>query len=102
LTSETESFGLAALEAMACGVPVVSTDSGGLPEVNAHGVSGMLSPVGNVEAMAENAWHILRDEETYKRFRAGALAQARIFDLENVLPRYEELYKSLVETEKVR
>lgn len=101
LTSETESFGLAALEAMACSVPVVSTNTGGLPEVNIHGLSGMLSDVGDTAAMAENAFQILKDEESRSRFREGAFQQAQRFDLRIVLPRYEDLYRSVLEAEKV-
>lgn len=100
LTSESESFGLAALEAMACGVPVACTDTGGLPEVNIHGVSGLLSPVGNVEAMAANAITILKDDASRMRFRQGAIEQATRFDLRVVLPRYEELYAEVVDKAK--
>jgi len=99
LTSETESFGLAALEAMACSIPVVSTDGGGLPEVNIHGVSGLLSPVGDTDAMAANAKAILQDEAIYQHYRKGALSEARRFDLDKVLPRYEELYASVIALE---
>lgn len=101
LSSESESFGLAALEAMACGVPVVSTDGGGLPEVNIHGVSGLLNPVGDVQAMADNAYTILEDAVTFQRYREGALEQARRFDLAHVLPRYEALYTSILAAERV-
>ncbi len=96
LPSESESFGLAALEAMACGVPVVSSDTGGLAEVNIHGLSGLLSPVGDVRAMADNALAILENEASQERFREGAIEQAARFDLKHVLPRYEALYEQIV------
>jgi N-acetyl-alpha-D-glucosaminyl L-malate synthase BshA len=92
LPSETESFGLAALEAMALSVPVISSNSGGLPEVNFDGISGYLSDVGNVEEMAENALKILKDTDTLNEFKTKALATAKQFDIQNILPLYEELY----------
>jgi N-acetyl-alpha-D-glucosaminyl L-malate synthase BshA len=93
LPSETESFGLAALEAMAWSVPVISSNSGGLPEVNFNGESGYLSEVGNVDEMAENAIKILGNNETLKTFKESALAVAQQFDIKNILPLYEELYQ---------
>ena len=96
LPSETESFGLAALEAMALGVPVVSSNTGGIPEVNLHGFSGFLSNVGEVEEMAENAWNILKDEKTHQKFKFNAWQQAKKFSIENVLPEYENLYQVLI------
>jgi N-acetyl-alpha-D-glucosaminyl L-malate synthase BshA len=100
LPSETESFGLAALEAMACGVPVISSNSGGLPEVNFEGFSGYLSNVGNVEEMAENAIKILKDDETLNQFKANALEVASRFDIKNILPKYEALYERAIEDYK--
>jgi N-acetyl-alpha-D-glucosaminyl L-malate synthase BshA len=97
IPSENESFGLAALEAMACEVPVISSNVGGLPEVNIHGVTGFASKVGDVEDMARNALTILEDEEVLKRFRANALAQAKRFDIKTVLPRYEAYYLLVIE-----
>jgi L-malate glycosyltransferase len=93
LPSETESFGLAALEAMAWSVPVISSNSGGLPEVNFEGISGYLSDVGNVDEMAENAIKILKDEEVLNQFKKNALDKAKQFDIKNILPMYEELYQ---------
>nr|WP_315250452.1 N-acetyl-alpha-D-glucosaminyl L-malate synthase BshA [uncultured Flavobacterium sp.] len=92
LPSETESFGLAALEAMACGVPVISSNSGGLPEVNSDGVSGYLSDVGEVNEMAKNALKILKDDKVLSEFKKNALHVAEQFDIKNILPIYEALY----------
>ncbi|HLP65265.1 N-acetyl-alpha-D-glucosaminyl L-malate synthase BshA [Flavobacterium sp.] len=92
LPSETESFGLAALEAMAWSVPVISTNSGGLPEVNFPGQSGYLSDVGNIDEMAENALKILSNNSTLATFKENALTVAKQFDIKNILPLYEELY----------
>lgn len=96
LPSETESFGLAALEAMACKVPVISSNSGGLPEVNAHGFSGYMSNVGDIDDMAKNAISILQNDETLNRFKSNALEQASKFDITKILPQYEQLYTSVV------
>jgi len=100
LPSETESFGLAALEAMACGVPVISSNSGGLPEVNFDGVSGYLSNVGNVEEMAANAIRILKDDTILNEFKANALEVAKNFDIKNILPKYEALYEKAIDDYK--
>ena len=96
LPSETESFGLAALEAMACEVPVISTNTGGIPEINIQGVTGYLSNVGDVDDMAKNALLILKDEETLKQFKKNAIMQANKFSLENILPQYEAYYKKVL------
>jgi N-acetyl-alpha-D-glucosaminyl L-malate synthase BshA len=101
LPSETESFGLAALEAMACGVPVISSNSGGLPEVNFDGFSGYLSNVGNVEEMAQNALKILKDDAVLNQFKANALEVARKFDIKNILPKYEALYQKAIDDYKL-
>lgn len=93
LPSEKESFGLAALEAMACGVPVISSNTGGLPEVNIHGESGYLSDVGNVEEMAEHGIEILKDDKTLAQFKKQAIELARVFDTKKIVPEYENLYK---------
>ena len=92
LPSETESFGLAALEAMACKVPVISSNSGGLPEVNIDGVSGFLSDVGDVEDMARNAIKVLANDETLISFKQKAFEVAKQFSVEKIVPKYEKLY----------
>lgn len=92
LPSEKESFGLAALEAMVNGVPVISSNSGGLPEVNKEGFSGYLSEVGNVEEMAKNAIHILSDDHRLQQFKLNAKKMALKFDTDTVIPQYEEIY----------
>lgn len=92
MPSEKESFGLAALEAMACEVPVISTNAGGLPELNVNGYSGFVSDIGDVEDMAKNAIHIL-DDNNLQKFKDGALARAKEFDVTRILPLYETLYQ---------
>jgi N-acetyl-alpha-D-glucosaminyl L-malate synthase BshA len=96
LPSETESFGLAALEAMASKVPVISTNSGGLPEVNVDGFSGYMSNVGDVDDMANNAIRILKDDAILNQFKANAYLQAMNFDIAKILPMYEELYRQVL------
>ncbi|MCL9808784.1 N-acetyl-alpha-D-glucosaminyl L-malate synthase BshA [Flavobacterium luminosum] len=100
LPSETESFGLAALEAMACGVPVVSSNTGGLPEVNSHGYSGYLSNVGDVDDMAENALKILRNEVVLNEFKHNALETAKKFLIDKIVPLYENVYEEALEKTK--
>ena len=93
LPSETESFGLAALEAMAAKVPVISTNTGGLPEVNIHGETGFMSDVGDVQDMAKNSLKILKNEALLEKMKNAAYAQAERFSIDRVLPRYEALYE---------
>ena len=92
LPSETESFGLAALEAMACSVPVISSNSGGLPEVNKNGITGYLSNVGDIQDMSKNAISILSDPSKLKQFKENAFKEATNFDIQKILPIYENLY----------
>lgn len=97
LPSQTESFGLAALEAMAWGVPVISSNSGGLSEVNYNGFSGYLSNVGDIDDMALNAVKILKDDSVLNQFRHNALETAKRFDIKKILPLYEELYRNAIQ-----
>ncbi len=96
MPSQSESFGLAALEAMACQVPVISSNTGGLPELNVDGVTGFLKDVGDVEGMAAKAVYILKDEQRLGQFKANALARAQTFDLANIMPIYESYYEEIL------
>lgn len=96
MPSEKESFGLAALEAMACEVPVISTNVGGIPELNVHGVTGFMSNVGDVEDMTKNALTIL-DKNNLPVFKANALKRAKEFDITNILPQYVAFYEQVIE-----
>jgi N-acetyl-alpha-D-glucosaminyl L-malate synthase BshA len=96
LPSEYESFGLAALEAMAAAVPVISSNAGGLPEININNYSGFLSNVRDTDDMCRNTLLILSDEEKLKEFKANALQQALKFDIHNIVPEYEKLYKKFI------
>lgn len=96
LLSEAESFGLSALEAMAMGVPVISSNVGGLSEVNKHGFSGFLSPVGAIDDMVQNALYILRDAQTLQKFKEQAKIQAMNFDENKIIPMYERLYEKIL------
>jgi L-malate glycosyltransferase len=93
LPSEYESFGLAALEAMAAGVPVVSTNAGGLKEINIPGETGFMGNVGDVATMSQEALDILSNDDTLKKFKTNAAAHARKFDIHNIIPLYEKLYE---------
>lgn len=96
MPSETESFGLAALEAMACEVPVISSNTGGLPELNVHGVTGFLSRVGDVEDMVANTIKVL-DENNHQTFRNNALARAKEFEVSKIRPLYEKVYQKAID-----
>ena len=93
LPSQTESFGLAALEAMASSVPVISSNSGGLSEVNKDGFSGYLSTVGNVSEMTEKALKILKNDDSLNQFKLNATAQSLNFDIHAIVPKYESIYE---------
>jgi N-acetyl-alpha-D-glucosaminyl L-malate synthase BshA len=102
MPSQSESFGLAALEAMACKVPVISSNAGGLPELNVDGVTGFLKNVGDVDGMAEKAIYILEDEARLATFKENALSRAKEFELSNIVPIYESFYAEVIEKSKAR
>lgn len=100
MPSEKESFGLAALEAMACEVPVISSNAGGLPELVQDGLSGFVSPIGNIDQMTEKAIFVLQ-EENLPKFKQNALLRAQEFDVTNILPMYEDFYKKILSENKL-
>lgn len=95
LPSEKESFGLAALEAMACEVPVISSNTGGLPEINLQGITGYMSDVGDIESMSKHAVYILEDDVRLQEFKHNALKQAKTFEIHTILPMYETYYEKI-------
>jgi len=101
MPSEKESFGLAALEAMACEVPVISSNTGGIPELNIQGVTGFMSPVGDIEDMTQKALFVL-DKTNLPTFRENALKRAKEFDITRILPIYEQYYQKVMERSAVK
>jgi N-acetyl-alpha-D-glucosaminyl L-malate synthase BshA len=100
MPSSSESFGLAALEAMACRVPVISSNIGGLPELNVQGITGFLSDVGNIYEMAQNAIHILEDCNRLEKFKEAAYEHAQKFEISQILPLYEDYYQQAITNSK--
>ena len=96
LPSEKESFGLAALEAMACELPVIATNTGGIPELIDHGKNGFLSAVGDIDSMANNMISIFQDENLLLNFKRSALEKAKMYDIQHILPKYEHFYQSII------
>lgn len=101
LPSETESFGLAALEALAMKVPVISTNTGGLPEVNIQGKTGFLSNIGDVDDMSANSLKLLENPDLLAEFRNNAFERAKLFDIDRILPMYEKVYQQLLQVQAV-
>ncbi|GAA4732303.1 N-acetyl-alpha-D-glucosaminyl L-malate synthase BshA [Flavisolibacter ginsenosidimutans] len=101
LTSEYESFGLAALEAMAAGIPVVSTNAGGLPEIMVQGIVGYMGDVGDVETLSHYAIDILQNDERLQQFKSAAAKHAQAFDIKSIVPLYEKLYEEVLSSELV-
>ena len=102
LPSETESFGLSALEAMACSVPLISSNAGGLPEINIDGKTGFMSNVGDIDAMSRNAIYILSDDDRLEQFKKEAINQARKFEKQIIIPQYEKLYEAVIKDYKLQ
>lgn len=102
IPSGNESFGLSALEAMACGVPVISSDVGGLPEVNVHGETGFVVPMGDIEMLAQRIRELLENEPLRRQMGDASLVRATtMFSIENLIPRYEDLYESVLSKPQV-
>lgn len=98
MPSEKESFGLAALEAMACEVPIISSNAGGIPELNKHGVTGFISEIGDIESMSKNALHVLHDDNL-ETFKAAALARAKELDIKKIVPQYVDYYREVLDNQ---
>ena len=101
LPSEYESFGLAALEAMAGGAPVIASNAGGLPEIITNGKNGYMSDVGDVENMSKQAISILKDDVTLEAFKEAARLQSLKFDISNIVPQYEALYEKFIAVTRI-
>ncbi|MDB5121584.1 MAG: bshA [Sphingobacteriales bacterium] len=102
MPSESESFGLAALEAMACKVPVITSNAGGLPELNINGITGYMDEVGDIDAMADHCIYILQDNDRLEVFKDNSLKRAKEFDLSLILPVYENYYKEVIEKAAIK